>query len=262
MHTFEAIFKKGQVLIPYITFADPKKEATESLILDCFAAGADIVELGIPFSDPVADGPVIQSSHSRVLASQPDISVSDVFACVKSVRKKIDKPIILMTTVNHLINHGVTRFFKEAAKSSVSGVVIPDLSIEDAGEYRAAAKAAKVPIVFLVSPTCSDVRLEKIVKATGGFLYLISSTGTTGERNSFSDNLEKIIRKVKKIRNIPIAVGFGISKPQHARKFWKIADAIIVGSHLVQIFNKNEKTPKKIQSELKAALTVFSKARS
>lgn len=258
MPIFEEIFKNGRVLIPYITFGDPNKSDTEGLILDCFESGADIVELGIPFSDPVADGPVIQTSHFRVLSSQPTISVSDVFACVRSVRKKNQKPIVLMTTVNHIINFGVDAFFLQAQKSGVNGVVIPDLSIEDASEFRNAAKLAKLPIIFLVSPTCSDERLRSIVRATEGFLYLISSTGTTGERSKFANNLANIINKIKKIRNIPVAIGFGVSSPEQVANFWKMADGVIVGSHLVQIFNQNEKSPKRISKLLKETIRAFS----
>lgn len=258
MPTFDSIFKTGKVLIPYITFGDPSMADTESLILTCFDSGADIVELGLPFSDPVADGPVIQTSHFRVLSKQPNISVSDAFSCVSSVRKKTDKPIILMTTVNLIINQGIADFFRGAAKAGVNGVVIPDLSIEDAEEYRRESKVHSLPIIFLVSPTCSDERLKRIVMATGGFLYLISSTGTTGERTTFSNKLEKMVGKIKQIRDIPIAIGFGISQPAHAKMFWKFADAVIVGSHLVQIFNNNSSDSKKIKTELAKAIHSFS----
>ncbi len=236
---FKESFNQKQTLIPYITFGDPSIEFTEELCEGVFSSGADIIELGLPFSDPIADGPVIQQSHQRALLKKADVTIKHAFSMVKRVKQNHKKPIIFMSTVNLILQYGVEEFFKDAAQNTLDGIVIPDLSIEAASQYLKQSKKAGVPIIFLISPLCDDLRLKRIVDASEGFVYLISNTGITGERDSISTSLTKIIKKIKKIKDIPVAIGFGISTPEHVKLVNKIADGAIVGSHLIKIINQN-----------------------
>ena len=232
-------FKQKNTLIPYITYGDPTAEFTADLCDEVFRSGADIVELGLPFSDPIADGPVIQLSHQRALQTKDKVTIKNAFELVHQLKQKHNKPIIFMGSVNLIMQYGKDAFFDDAIKHQLDGIVIPDLSIEAAAPYIKVAKAVGLPIIFLVSPLCSDERLEKIVAASSGFIYLISNTGITGERDHIPKNLDNIINKIKAIKDIPVAIGFGISKPEHVRTVNQIADGAIVGSHLVKIITKH-----------------------
>jgi len=235
------LFKSSKALIPYYTFGDPSIPFTETLIKQSFISGADIVELGIPFSDPIADGPVIQASHQRALKKNPDISLKQALQTVKNIKKLIDKPIIFMADINLIDQYGVESFFKDANTSNLNGIIIPDLPVESGDIYRKEATKNNVALIFLVSPLCSKDRLKKIVKASTGFVYLIASTGTTGERKTVNSSLESITKQIKKIKNIPVIVGFGISKPEHYKTVTTFAEGAIVGSHLVNMIgSKNQ----------------------
>jgi tryptophan synthase alpha chain len=227
-------------LIPYITFADPSIEFSMAAIETCLENGADAIEIGIPFSDPIADGPVIQKSHQRALQFHPTLSFSAVFSGVKQLKTKYTQPIILMSAVNLIYHWGVERFFKEASAHGVDGVVIPDLSIEEASPFLEYGRRYQVAVSLLVSSLCSEERLRKIVKQTQGFLYLISSTGITGERNQVASNLAPFTEKIKRIRpNIPVWVGFGISQPEHVSTVWSFSEGAIIGSFFVNLLEKH-----------------------
>ncbi|NBV82648.1 tryptophan synthase subunit alpha [bacterium] len=228
-------FKNKGVLIPYFTLGDPDIPQTESLVARSFDRGAGIIELGIPFSDPIADGPVIQASHFRALSGPVRPNIADGFAMVTRLRASYSQPIVFMLSVNLILAYGISRFFKDAQISGISGVVIPDLPVEDAGNYLKYSRKHNVAIIFLVSPLCRDDRLKKIVDATSGFLYLISTTGTTGARTSVASGLADFVAKIKAIRDIPVAVGFGISHPSHFKEVCAYADGGIVGSHFVSL---------------------------
>ena len=234
MNTLSKVFENQKVLIPYITLGDPSIEISEQLVISAFDSGAGIVELGIPFSDPVSDGPVIQASHQRAIENKPDISLQDAFLLRKRVKESHDQPVVFMLSVNLVFQHGIERFFDDCAQFGVEGVVIPDLPVEEADIYIQASKKSGVAIIFLVSHLCSVDRMEAIVKASEGFVYLISSVGVTGERAVLSSDLGAIVTKMKSIKEIPIAVGFGISSKEHVDYVFSVSDGAIVGSYLVK----------------------------
>ena len=242
---------KQKGFIPYITYGDPSPEWTVDLCIAAAKAGATICEIGIPFSDPIADGPVIQESHRRALESGHDVSLQAALTMAETCHHQIDIPIIFMASTNLVYQMGIDLFFEHAKAAHLGGIILPDCSIETAGPYIAASKKSGVPIIFLVSPLCRDDRLKKIVDAADGFIYLISSTGITGERQSFSNQLETVTKKIKSIKDIPVVVGFGISQPAHMQTVNAFADGVIVGSHLVKLIE--QQGPSK-----KQALTAFS----
>ncbi len=223
---------KQNALIPYFTLGDPNLGFTEKLVRAAFDSGADVVELGIPFSDPIADGPVIQASHQRALGA----TVDDGFALVAKFK---GKPIVFMIAVNLVFHYGIAAFFKKAAQAGLAGVIVPDLPVEEAKDYIRYSKQYGIAMIFLVSPLCDPKRLKMIVQASEGFVYLISSTGTTGERKDISSDLESIVKKIKKIRNIPVAVGFGVSKKEHLEKIYAYAEGAIIGSYFVRMIEEN-----------------------
>jgi tryptophan synthase alpha chain len=228
------VFRKKNVFIPYLTFGDPNIEISLAMMQAAVAAGADILEIGIPFSDPIADGPVIQASHQRALTQPVMPTLDNLFSVLMTEGRSFTVPIILMLSANLVLHHGIDRFFADAAMSGVSGAVIPDLSIEDAALYSHASKKHGVPIVFLVSTLCTDVRLKKIVRHADGFLYLISSKGLTGTRDSLDmTEISSMVSRIKAIKNIPVAVGFGVKTRAQADALWQVADGVIVGSYLV-----------------------------
>ena len=253
----------GSAIIPYFTFGDPKPEFTEELVLKAFENGADCIEIGLPFSDPIADGPIIQASHKRALENTKKPTIKAALEMVKRIKGKQgdlhQKPIIFMGSVNLFINYGLDRFFEDAKKYSCDGVIIPDLSIEDADPYIKAAKLHDIPIIFLISPLCSEKRLKKITQNSQGFVYLLSSKGVTGLRTSISGDLSKIAKKIRKVKNIPIAVGFGISSREHVKTVHRFAEGAIIGSYFVNIIAQNAKSPQKAINIICKKIKEFSK---
>ena len=233
----ETVFKNQKVMIPYFTFGDPDIETTKKLICHSFESGAECIELGIPFSDPIADGPVIQDSHYRALTNDPKISIMKALKCVKDVKRIHSKPIIFMAAVNLIIQFGVERFFQKAATYQLDGIIIPDLTVEASNQFVKLASQYNISLILLASHLCEPKRLKKIATASSGFVYLISSTGTTGERSSFSSSSKKVTAQIKKIKDIPVVIGFGVSQPEHLSQLYKYADGAIVGSHLVSLFS-------------------------
>lgn len=225
----------SKALIPYFTAGDPDLETTQALIIESAKAGADCIELGLPFSDPIADGPVIQASHQRVLEKYEHFSIDMALDLVSACKPQIKVPLIFMASANLIFNFGIDLFFKKAKQQGLDGIIIPDLPVEEALVYQKAAKASRIALIFLLSPLTTGPRMKKIVQATEGFLYLIASTGTTGERSSINQDLRQTVKAVKKIRDIPVIVGFGISQPEQYRDVCTFADGVIVGSHLVKM---------------------------
>ena len=228
MSRINNIFKKRKALITFITAGDPSLAATEKLIYQLEESGADIIELGIPFSDPLADGPVIQASHHRAL--KKGVSLADVFKLVAKVRKKTQVPICFMLSYNLVLKYGVGEFYKEAARVGVDGAIIPDLPPEE----------SRVANIYLVAPTSTEKRIKLAARKSSGFIYLISVTGITGKRDKLAENLKPLIRKIRKYSKLPVAVGFGISKPAQAAAVAKIADGVIVGSAIVDLIAKRK----------------------
>ncbi|MCK4648158.1 tryptophan synthase subunit alpha [bacterium] len=232
--------KKKTALIPFITAGDPDIKTTKALVLEIERRGADIIELGVPFSDPIADGPTIQEADIRSLKHKT--SLSDVLNLVKDLRKKTEVPLVLMTYYNLLYNYGIEKFVIQARKSGVDGVIAADLPVEEAGELKKYAREGNLNTIFLASPTSSPQRLKLIAKETRGFIYYVSLTGVTGARKKLPEDLIFSLKRLKRFTKKPIAVGFGISKPEHIRKIRRYADGAVVGSAIVSVIEKNLKS--------------------
>ncbi len=229
---FRALSDAGELgLVAYITAGDPSLAATEKIVLAAADAGADVIELGVPFSDPVADGPTIQRASERALAS--GTTLDGVIDLVRRIRARSEVPIVLFSYFNPILQKGLSKFATAAAKAGADGVLATDLTPEEAGEYRQALEANGLDAVFLVAPTTTDARLASIAAASSGFLYLISRNGITGAQDSLPVELPAFVRRVRKVTSLPIAVGFGISQPTHVTVLGGIADAAVVGSALM-----------------------------
>ena len=225
-------------VIPYFTVGDPSIEFTEKLVKATFDSGVDCIELGVPFSDPLADGPVIQASHYRALQHNPNLSVLDCFKLVKRIHKTHKKPLVLMIASQLVHHYGFDAFFKDAAAYTVDGVIIPDLPLEESD-----INTHGVNLILLCGPLSSDERIRHIARASQGFLYLIASKGTTGARETMSQDVSRIVDIVKSEVNIPVAVGFGISSKEHVDEVLTYADGAIVGSYLVNLLYQNSHLP-------------------
>ena len=219
--------------MPFLMAGDPTLELTSEILLTLQDQGADLIELGIPYSDPLADGPIIQLAASRALRG--GTSPLKVLSLLSNIKNKLKIPIILFTYFNPLLSFGFRHFCETASKAGVSGLIIPDLPLEEATEFSEIAKHYNLDLILLVAPTTPFERMKSISEKTRGFTYLVSVTGVTGERNSLGNRVENLITKLKKISTNPIAVGFGISSPDHVQqvKNWG-ADGVIIGSAFVK----------------------------
>jgi len=242
MSRISEVFQKRKALITFITAGDPSLSATEKLVYDLEKSGADIVELGIPFSDPLADGPVIQASHQRAL--KRNVSLTEVFKLVSRVRKKSQVPLCFMLSYNLILNYGTEKFYSDCEKVGVDGVIVPDLppeeSIVDRRPPCLPAGRSIVDTIFLVSPTSTEERIKLIAGKSSGFIYLVSVAGITGKRQVLAENLEDLVFKIKKYTKLPVAIGFGISTPAQAAQAAKVADGVIVGSAIVDLIAKKK----------------------
>jgi tryptophan synthase alpha chain len=224
-------------LIPFITAGDPELEKTTALVVELARAGATAVELGVPFSDPVADGPVIQRSSERAL--KRGVSLSDVLSVVREARRATDVPIVLFGYFNPVLQFGVERFAGEAARAGADGVLVTDLVPEESADFNAALSRRGLDQIFLVAPTTSDARLRSIAGRASGFVYAVSRAGVTGARTDLSAEAARLVARVRKVSELPVAVGFGISTPEHVSEVWRYADAAVVGSALVAEIEKD-----------------------
>jgi tryptophan synthase alpha chain len=243
-NTFNRLRNKGEkALIPYIMAGDPDLAATKDLILALEKAGCDIIELGAPFSDPLADGPVIQQAATRSLKNHT--SIADVLGLVSEVRKQSKIPLILMTYYNLIFKYGEERFVHDAAAAGLDGIILPDLPPEEAGTLAPAAKKAGLDTVFLLAPTSTDDRIKLIAKMSQGFIYYVSLTGVTGAHLGMQTAaIRDAIARIKAVTDKPVAVGFGISTPDQAAQVasWG-ADGVIVGSALVKVVEEHASSP-------------------
>ncbi len=229
---FRALADAGELgLIAYITAGDPSLEASAKIVVATAEAGADIIELGVPFSDPVADGPVIQRASERALRS--GTTLAGVLELVRNLRTRTDVPLVLFSYFNPILQMGLEKFAEAATSAGADGVLVTDLTPEEAGEYRKALQGQGLDTVFLAAPTSTDKRLARIAEVSTGFLYLVSRTGVTGAREALPEGLPALARRVRKFTTLPIAVGFGISAPTHVSVLGGIADAAVVGSALM-----------------------------
>ncbi len=233
---------KEKALIPYIMAGDPDLKKTEELILEIEKAGAHIIELGVPFSDPLADGPTIQKASDRSLTR--GTSLRKVLSLVKRVRGRCDIPIVLMTYYNPIFRYGETRFTEDAVACGVDGVIVPDLPPEEGSRLIKAARKSGMDIIFLLAPTSTDERIKKISRLSNGFIYYVSLTGVTGMRKSLAEDLRSNLKRIKDFTDKPIVVGFGVSTPEQVAQVSRWADGVVVGSAIVNLVEKNVNNPR------------------
>lgn len=235
MSKISKAFENGKAFIPFITCGDPNLEVTKEAVIEMERAGADLIELGIPFSDPTAEGPVILEANIRALKNT--ITTDHIFDMVCELRKTVKIPLVFMTYANVIYSYGTERFMKKCQKIGIDGVVLPDIPFEEKEEFDAVCKQYNVEFISMIAPT-SEERIGMIAKEANGFMYCVSSLGVTGTRTSIKTNIKEMVAKVKEHNDIPCAVGFGISTPEQAAKVAKQADGVIVGSAIVKICAK------------------------
>jgi tryptophan synthase alpha chain len=235
---------RQKAFIAYITAGDPDLATTEDMVLALESSGVDIIELGIPFSDPIADGPTIQAASHRALDKK--CTLKKIFRMAGRLRKITEIPIVFMTYYNPVLKYGLALFFKSCAEIGVDGVIIPDLPYEEAKEIVALGRRKKVATIFLVAPTSTSQRIKDIVKVSNGFIYYVSLTGVTGARAKLPPEVTSKVRFIKSLTDKPVAVGFGISSPKQARMIAGAADGIIVGSAIVKIISQRKRLIPKV----------------
>ncbi len=225
-------FKNGKAFIGFVTAGDPDLEASEEIMLSMERAGCDLIEIGIPFSDPIAEGPVIQEANLRSLSQ--GTTTDKVFELTKRVSEKTDIPLVYMTYLNVLFKYGYDKFLKKAKNVGISGVIIPDMPYEEKEELQCVADNYDIEVVSLIAPTSED-RIKMIAGDAKGFVYAVSSLGVTGTRSEIKTDLESITASIKEVTDIPVAIGFGINTPEQAKKYSAFSDGIIVGSAIVKL---------------------------
>lgn len=226
--------KKG--LIAYLTAGDPTPERTPALVEALVRGGADLVELGVPFSDPIADGPVIQRAGERALRA--GTSLARVLGIAAEIRERSQAPLLLFTYLNPVVRYGLERLARDAARSGIDGCLLTDASVEEAGAYVAAMRAESLDTVFLAAPTSTARRLELVAQYSTGFVYLVSRTGVTGVQESLSDTVAPLVGRVRAVTSLPLAVGFGISRPEHVAELGRQVEAVVVGSAFVKLVER------------------------
>jgi tryptophan synthase alpha chain len=231
--------KKG--LVAYITAGDPSPDRTPALVQALVRGGADLIELGVPFSDPVADGPVIQRAGERALAA--GTTLQRVLQIASEIRAKSEVPLLLFTYLNPVVRYGFDRLARDAKAVGIDGCLLTDAGIEEAGEYVATMREHGLDTVFLAAPTSTPQRLRRIAEYSSGFVYLVSRTGVTGERDSVSAQVGPLVEAVRAVTTLPLAVGFGISKPEHVAELGSRVEAVVVGSAIVRLIERNTDNP-------------------
>ncbi|MCQ2505227.1 MAG: tryptophan synthase subunit alpha [Saccharofermentans sp.] len=250
MSNIKNAFASGKAFIPFITCGDPDLDTTYEAVLKMAENGADLIELGIPFSDPTAEGPVIQGANIRALAG--GVTTDKVFDLVRKIRKTVTIPLVFMTYANVVFSYGADRFISTCKEIGIDGLIIPDIPYEEKEEFTPYCEKYDVDLVSMIAPTSED-RIAMIAKEAKGFIYLVSSMGVTGMRTSFSDELGHIVEKIKEATDVPVAIGFGISGPEQAKNMAKIADGAIVGSAIIKILAEyGKEAPDKIGEFVKS----------
>jgi tryptophan synthase alpha chain len=223
--------------IAFLTAGDPSPERTVEIACGLESAGVDVLELGVPFSDPIADGPVIQRASDRAL--KRGVALGGVLDAVRAIRRRSPLPIVLFSYANPLLRYGLKRLSADAAEAGVDGVLVTDLPPEEAGEWIATARRVDLDTIFLAAPTSPDDRLRAIAEASRGFVYAVSRTGVTGERDAISDDGAALVRRLRALTRTPVALGFGISTPEQVKAAAGIADAVVVGSAIVRFLEED-----------------------
>ncbi len=249
--TFNQLKKENRkAFIPYIMAGDPTLMATKKFVIELESAGADIIELGVPFSDPLADGPTIQRAAERSL--QHGTTLRKVIALAKEIRRHSEIPLILMTYYNPVFKFGIEQFIKKAVRAGIDGVIIPDLIPDEADDFIRIARQYKLDTIFLLAPTSTQERIHKVVRASTGFIYYVSITGITGSKLSMESAMKNTLNSIKTVTKKPVAIGFGISNPEEASSTAKLADGIIVGSAIVKLISKGRDIKRFVRSIRKA----------
>lgn len=255
MSRIENAFANGKAFISFVTGGDPDLETTERLILTMEEAGADLIEIGLPFSDPIAEGPVIQEANERALAA--GCTTDKLFDMVKRAREKVTVPLVFLTYINPIYTYGKDRFLKRCVECGIDGIIVPDLPFEEKDELEEDCNKYSVDLITLIAPT-SQERIKMIAEKAKGFVYCVSSMGVTGVRSEIKTDIAAMIMKVREATDTPCAIGFGISTPEQAKEFASIADGAIVGSAIVKIvaqYGKDSYDPvSKYVREMKSAV--------
>lgn len=256
MSNIRKAFENKKAFIPFVTCGDPDLEATGKIVRAAVENGADLIELGIPFSDPTAEGPVIQGANIRALSG--GVTTDKIFDFVRELRKDVKIPLVFMTYANVVFSYGAERFISTCAETGIDGIILPDLPFEEKGEFQPVCKKHGVDLISLIAPT-SDKRIAMIAKEAEGFLYIVSSLGVTGTRSEITTDLASIIKVVRENTDIPCAIGFGISTPEQAKRMAGLSDGVIVGSAIIKLIEKSgENAPKAVGEyvkEMKAAIS-------
>ena len=235
MSRIKSAFSDGKAFIPFITCGDPDLETTEKIVRAAVANGADLIELGIPFSDPTAEGPVIQGANIRAL--EGGVTTDKIFDMVKKLRKDIKTPMVFTTYANVVFSYGAEKFISICNEIGIDGLILPDLPFEEKEEFSDVCHKYDVDLISLIAPT-SDNRIAMIAKEAEGFIYIVSSLGVTGTRSEITTDLDALVSKVRQNTDVPCAIGFGISTPEQAAKMAALSDGAIVGSAIIKIIEK------------------------
>ncbi|MGN0590097.1 tryptophan synthase subunit alpha [Ruminococcus sp.] len=236
MSKISKAFEQGKAFIPFITCGDPDLSTTEQIVREAVRNGADLIELGIPFSDPTAEGPVIQGANIRALAG--GVTTDRVFDLVRSLRKDISTPMVFMTYANVVFSYGAEAFLSTCQEIGMDGIILPDLPFEEKDEFQPLCKKYGVDLISLIAPT-SHERIAMIAKEAEGFLYIVSSLGVTGTRSEITTDLASIVHVVRQYTDIPCAIGFGISTPEQAKNMAQLSDGAIVGSAIIKLIEQH-----------------------
>ncbi|SFU91789.1 tryptophan synthase subunit alpha [Butyrivibrio sp. M55] len=246
MSNIKKAFENGKAFIAFITCGDPDLETTKKVVLEACKNGADLIELGIPFSDPTAEGPVIQGANIRALAG--GVTTDKVFDLVRELRKETDTPFVFMTYANVVFSYGSEKFISLCKETGVDGIILPDLPFEEKEEFSPVCDKYGVDLISLIAPT-SENRISMIAKEAQGFIYIVSSLGVTGTRSEIKTDLASIVKVIRENTDVPCAIGFGISTPEQAAKMAAVSDGAIVGSAIIKILEKYGKEAPKYVGE-------------
>ena len=238
MSNIKKAFENGKAFIPFITCGDPDLETTAKVVREAVRNGADLIELGIPFSDPTAEGPVIQGANIRALAG--GVTTDKVFDLVRDLRQDVTIPMVFMTYANVVFSYGAERFISTCKDIGIDGIILPDLPFEERDEFLPTCRKYGVDLISLIAPT-SENRIAMIAKEAEGFIYIVSSLGVTGERSEISTDIGAMVKLIRENTDVPCAVGFGISTPEQAAKMSALSDGAIVGSAIIRIIEKHSK---------------------
>ncbi len=246
MSKIHSAFENGKAFIAFITCGDPDLATTAEVVKEAVRNGADLIELGIPFSDPTAEGPVIQGANLRALSG--GVTTDSVFELVKELRKEVSVPLVFMTYANVVFSYGAEKFMANCKEVGIDGIILPDLPYEEKDEFLPVCHAYDVDLISLIAPTSAN-RISMIAKEAEGFIYLVSSLGVTGTRTEIKTDLASIVEVIRENSSVPCAIGFGISTPEQAKKMADIADGAIVGSAIIKILEKYGKDAPKYVGE-------------